>query len=222
MLSRLFRVVTCTLVVYGCGSSDQPAVNSSDTTASALSAEPSPADATEADDAPSNRERESAGGGIAISPENTSIQFVGTHIGDDPNPRTGEFGAFSGSAQVDAGSETLQAVSVEIQTASLTTEIGNLTTHLQSPDFFDVREHPTATFESTRVVSTGDATMVTGNLTLLGETKEISFPADVTVSNGDLVLNARFLINRSEFGMDFGLDRVHDAVELIIKVGGAE
>lgn len=73
--------------------------------------------------------------------------------------------------------------------------------HLKSADFFDVATHPTSTFEITSVANGN----VTGNLTLMGTTKSISFPANISVSDtGVKVFADDFTINRTDFGMKYG------------------
>lgn len=154
---------------------------------------------------------------VKLTPDNTLIQFVGTHKGDKPDPRTGKFGKFNGVAHAADGK--LTEVTVVIDTASLETEIEKLTNHLKSPDFFDVRENPEAKFVSKSIETGEDGTAkVTGDLTLLGETKSISFPAKVKVGK-DIALDAEFVINRVDFGMDYGTDNVHEDVTMTIKVG---
>lgn len=153
---------------------------------------------------------------VALTGSNTKLEFVCAHTGDKPDPRKGSFAKLTGTAVVDAGA--LSSIAVEIETASITTEIDKLTTHLKSPDFFNVRQHPKASFKSTKIVrdKTGAVT-VTGNLTLLNETKEISFPATVS-ADGGLKLKARFTLDRSQFGMTYGLDKVEKNVSLTIAV----
>jgi polyisoprenoid-binding protein YceI len=159
--------------------------------------------------------------GVArLSSENTLIQFVGTHVGDKPDPRTGRFTDFTGKVSLAPESQELQAIEIDIQTESLTTPIDNLTQHLKSADFFDVREHPTAKFKSTSVEKTAEGYLVTGDLTLHGVTKSISFPATASVGEQGLTLESEFVIKRSEFGMDFGMERVHDEVAMTVVVGG--
>lgn len=154
---------------------------------------------------------------VKLTPENTLIQFVGTHKGDKPDPRTGKFGKFSGTVQATDGK--LTEITVVIDTASLETEIEKLTNHLKSPDFFDVRQHPEAKFVSKSIEVADDGeTVVTGDLTLLKETKPISFPAKVEVGK-EIKLDAEFVINRVDFGMDYGTDNVAEAVTMTIKLG---
>ena len=46
--------------------------------------------------------------------------------------------------------------------------------------------------------------MVKGNLTLKGVTKEVSFPANVTIAAGEVAVNAvPFTINRTEWGITY-------------------
>jgi polyisoprenoid-binding protein YceI len=161
-----------------------------------------------------------SGGAAALSPENTKIQFVCAHSGAKPDPRTGGFAKFSGKADVDPATKSLKSVAVEIDTTSLFTEIDKLTTHLKSADFFEVRQHPTARFVSTKVTpgKEGQAT-ITGKLTLHGVTKEISFPATVEVTGSGLALQSKFSIDRTQFGMDYGQGKVENKVDLTVVIG---
>ena len=163
-----------------------------------------------------------ADGKVALTPQNTTIQFVGTHTGDEPNPRTGYFTKFTGELAIDEASKTLSAATLDIDTASLVTEIDRLTRHLHSADFFDVREYPQATFALKKVEADAAAQgryKLTGDLTMREVTKPISFPATLRVSDAGATLTSRFKIKRSEFGMTFGPDRVDDEVSLSVTVG---
>ncbi|MEX1095573.1 MAG: YceI family protein [Planctomycetales bacterium] len=161
-------------------------------------------------------------GTVALSPENARIEFIGTHVKGEPNPRRGVFQKFSGTAKVDEAAKSLKAVSVEIQTDSLSTSIEKLDNHLKNEDFFDVREHPTARFESTSIRQAEDKTgeyVVTGNLSLLAATKEISFPAKISFDDGGLKLTGGLTIDRTEFGMERLQDSVHKEVEINVRIG---
>ncbi len=160
--------------------------------------------------------------GVAqLTPENTKIEFVGAHT--DPTPdRIGGFEEFSGKVEVEDVTGKLKSIFVEIITDSLWTQITRLTNHLKSPDFFEVRQYPTATFQSTAIAASGEGNSqyhVTGNLTLHGVTKEIRFPASVNTLAGGLTLHSQFTIDRSDFDMNWGPDRVKNDVSLTVIVG---
>lgn len=161
------------------------------------------------------------GGAATLTPANTKITFVGTHAAPKaPDPRTGTFEKFAGKAEIDADGKMLKSVSVEIETGSLKTPIPMLTNHLSSPDFFDTEKYPTARFESTSIAAgEGGQATITGNLTLLETTKEISFPATITVSDAGLTLKAEFKINRLDFGVGVNQKGVEEPVSLTVTVG---
>src|SRR5687768_13565378 len=83
-------------------------------------------------------------GKVALDAKNTTIQFVGTHVGPKPDPRIGYFSKFTGELAMHETAKAPESVTVEIETASLVTPIGKLTGHLHSPDFFEVRRYPKA------------------------------------------------------------------------------
>lgn len=157
------------------------------------------------------------GDGFALTSENTTIAFIGTHVGAKPDPRNGSFKSFTGSISVDG--DKISAIAIDIDTTSVSTTIEKLTNHLKSPDFFDVRQFPKASFKSSSVNEAEGKITVTGDLTLLDVTKEISFPATATVADGKVTLNAAFEIDRTEFGMTFG-DNVEKKVAMTVTVGG--
>jgi polyisoprenoid-binding protein YceI len=163
-------------------------------------------------------------GKVALTPQNTTIQFVGTHIGERPDPRTGYFTKFTGELAIDGAANELTAATLDIETSSLVTPITRLTGHLQSPDFFDVRTYPKATFKLTKTEVTDAARgrfKLTGDLTIREVTKPITFPATLRISDAGAILTSRFKIERSEFGMTFGPDRIEDEVSLSVTVGRA-
>lgn len=99
-------------------------------------------------------------------------------------------------------------------------EKGNtkLGTHLRSADFFDAEKYPEATFEITGVtagIQTTDKELVmkeashtvTGNLTIKGITKSITFPAKVQMNEGGIVADASFNIDRTEWNLNYGSDK---------------
>ena len=82
--------------------------------------------------------------------------------------------------------------------------------HLKSADFFDLLRYPEAHFTITQVTAptgeskeaAGDANqLITGELTLLGQTHPVSFPALVQQTGDSLKAQARLTIDRTKWGM---------------------
>jgi polyisoprenoid-binding protein YceI len=76
----------------------------------------------------------------------------------------------------------------------------NLTNHLKGVDFFDVGHFPTATFEITAIKKkVSDRLKVSGNLTIKGVTKTITFDALYT----DAIFSTTFTINRFQWNITY-------------------
>lgn len=137
-----------------------------------------------------------------ITPQNSKIEFVGSKVTGSHN---GSFQRFSGEIDY-AGAPERSRVSVTMQTDSLTADDPKLTEHLKTADFFDVAKFPQATFVSTEIKPGGEkgAThTVTGNLTLHGVTKAVTFPATIAITPDTATVDSSFSINRKDFGINY-------------------
>jgi len=87
--------------------------------------------------------------------------------------------------------------------------------HLKSADFFNVEEHPTATFTINKTIPYGkeeiegkdytkDAYKVIGELTIKGITKPFKTKIDVYNYGTSISSVARFEIDRTDFGIRYG------------------
>lgn len=146
-----------------------------------------------------------------LTGENTKIEWTGSK---PEGKHTGGFKKLTGTA---TKSDTGLKLDVQIDCDSLYSDDEKLTKHLLSPDLFSVKEHPKAKFKSTKIEKTAAGHQITGQLTLLGKTKEISFPAEI--KEGDkLTIHAEFKINRQDYGMNYGTGKINDDVDLKIDV----
>ena len=137
----------------------------------------------------------------------------------------GSFKKFSGSIAFNGQPES-SSVSVTIETNSVEADDPGLTKHLQTPDFFDVAKYPQATFVSTAIKPGGDGGAthtVTGNLTMHGVTKSITFPATIAVTPAAVTVDSTFSINRKNFGINYAGaadNLIRDEVLMTLKVRG--
>ncbi|RYD29983.1 MAG: YceI family protein [Verrucomicrobiaceae bacterium] len=139
------------------------------------------------------------GGTRYVFTENSTVNFVGSKV---TGSHSGGFKTVTGHFSVKDGALSGNDHQVSIDMNSAWSDDEKLTGHLKSPDFFDVEKFPQSTFVATALTKTSDTSYeVAGNFTLHGVTKNISFPATVT-SSGDLVkIDAKFDINRQDFGV---------------------
>ncbi len=138
---------------------------------------------------------------LSVDSASSSIGWVGAKV---TGKHEGEFKQFKGSAQVE-GNE-LKSISFEVETASVVSDAEKLTGHLKSADFFEVEKYPKASFRTTGITEkpgTDTSHEITGDLTLRGVTKSITFPAKVEVGKESVKGSAEFTINRQDFGITY-------------------
>ncbi|HEX9652725.1 MAG TPA: YceI family protein, partial [bacterium] len=121
----------------------------------------------------------------------------------------GEFSDFAGTIMLDENDITKSSLEVTIKTASISTHDDKRDAHLRSADFFDVEKHPEITFKSKKVEKTSAGYQLTGDLTIRGVTKEVSFPFTLVGPVPDpwggkrLAAQASVTVNRQEFGVSW-------------------
>ncbi len=125
----------------------------------------------------------------------STIEFTGSKI---TGSHSGGFKSFTGSISVADGAIVAPS-SIEIDMDSTWSDSDRLTGHLKNADFFDVPSFPTSKFVLTAIEANAEGHQVTGDLTLHGVTKSISFPADVSISDTEVSLKAEFFIKRFDF-----------------------
>jgi polyisoprenoid-binding protein YceI len=154
-----------------------------------------------------------------ITPENSKIEFIGSKV---TGSHHGSFKKFSGEIDFNGQPENSR-VSITIETNSVETDTPDLTKHLQTPDFFDVAKHPQAKFVSIEIKPGGEkgTHTVTGNLTLHGVTKAITFPATIAVAPDAITVDSTFSINRKDFSINYAGaadNLIRDEVVLTLKI----
>lgn len=159
----------------------------------------------------------------AIDPTHTSVIFEALHFGVSTN--RGRFIKNSGTVTLDKAGKTGQ-VDLTLDMTGISTGVAPFDKHLQSGDFFDVANHPTARFVGQRMVFEGDkVTEVQGQLTMRGQTHPVTLSAvrfgcfdhprlKREVCGGDFETT----IKRSLWGVNWGLNFGQaDDVKLIIQ-----
>lgn len=109
----------------------------------------------------------------------TSVNFRASHMGI--SSLWGRFNEISGHFSYDAKNIEAAVITVAINPASIDTNLTARNDHLRTSDYLDVAKFPEAGFTSTSIKDLGMGKLqVTGNFTLHGVSKQISFEAERT------------------------------------------
>ena len=124
----------------------------------------------------------------------------------------GTFGEFEGSAHLDFNEPKGSTVTVTIKATSIDTGNADRDAHLRSNDFFAMDEYPEITFGSSAIEALDpDTYHVTGDLTIRGVTRSVSFDAERTGPVTDPWGNTRvgfagsLAVNRKDWGVSWNM-----------------
>ena len=199
MSKLLFGILSLTIFLTSC---EDPAANKPKATTTNTSNASNSTNTVNAANNSTATAPATKGATLVITPENSKVSFTGSKV---TGKHDGGFNKFTGSINLVNDKAEDSSVAVEIEMSSVYTDADGLTKHLQSGDFFEVSKFPNASFKSTKVepdTAKGAGNyIITGDLTLHGVTKSITFPATITVTDNMVSVNAEFSINRKDFNI---------------------
>ena len=107
------------------------------------------------------------------------------------------------AANVIANMETIRCTDLEGEWGD------KLVGHLNSDDFFNVSEHKTSSFTLRNIEALGETKgeathTVTGDFTIRGITKSVTFDAKVEDNNGKLSIEGSVVLDRAQFEVKYG------------------
>ncbi len=176
----------------------------------------------------SNLKSDAAGGTYNFDKAHSSIGFRVKHMGLVDVP--GYFRDFTGAINYDMKDVTKSSVEFTAKVESVDTGHDGRDKHLRSVDFFEVEKFPEMTFKSTKVEKKGKNLMVTGDLTMKGVTKQVSFPVTIAGFIKDqrggtrMGAVAETTLNRKDFGVNFGnnlpngVPTISDDVKIVLNI----
>lgn len=162
---------------------------------------------------------------IDVKGAHAFVQFKIKHLGY--SWLLGRFNEFDGGFSYDAAAPDASKINVSINTASLDSNHAERDKHLRSGDFLDVKKYPEASFNSTSF-KFQDATnaVVTGDFTLRGVTKAISFPIQKIGEGGDpwggyrAGFEGKTTLKLTDYGIDYNLGPASSSVEISLFIEG--
>ena len=164
----------------------------------------------------------------SLDPGHTQVRASWNHAGYSTQSLL--FRQVGGDIKIDFDDPSKTSLNITIPVAGIDTGVDAFDKHLASGDFFEAETYPNATFVSTSVEKTGDATLkVTGDLTIKDTTKPVTLDVVVNDSGehplgqfidyykGEWVgVTATAVITRSDWGLGFGAPITSDEVDLFI------
>lgn len=182
-------------------------------------------------------ERYAANGAVQTGDSGTyNFDRAHSFIGFKVNHNTlievpGFFRDFTGAITYDAKDVTKSSVTFTAKVTSIDTGVQGRDNHLRTPDFFDVATYPELSFKSTKVEKKGKGWVVTGDFTMKGVTKTISFPFSIPGflpgndrNGGRMGVTAETTINRRDFNVNYdaklptGQQVVSDQVKVALQI----
>jgi polyisoprenoid-binding protein YceI len=162
----------------------------------------------------------------ALDAAHAGVSFKISHAG--VSYTHGRFNEVSGNFTIDAADPAKSTFAVTINPDSVDTANKRRDDHLRSPDFLNVKQFPAMNFKSTSVKAARGGLEVTGDFTLHGVTKPVTFVLDGgkttefpkgTQRTG---YSTQFKLKRSDFGMDKMLEAIGDEVHVDISFEGTK
>ncbi len=159
-----------------------------------------------------------------IDPSHSFVMFKISHLGF--SVLNGRFNELAGEFTYDPAKPGASKINVTVQTASVDSNWAERDKHLRSPDFLNVGEFPTATFETTGYSESNGQGTLTGNLTLHGVTRPITVAVQAVGAGKDPWGGFRrgytgtAKIKRGDFGISYNLGPTAEEMELNFVVEG--
>jgi polyisoprenoid-binding protein YceI len=141
-----------------------------------------------------------------VDPAHSTVGFSIKHLLSQVR---GNFGDFEGKFNFDPKAPAKASGKMTIKAASINTNNAKRDEHLRGPDFFDVEKYPTITFEAKSAKGSGKSYKVTGDMTMHGVTKPVTFDVDFNgvaknmQGKNTAGFAARSTIKRQDFGIDW-------------------
>jgi polyisoprenoid-binding protein YceI len=159
-----------------------------------------------------------------IDPTHTFVNYEMGHYGTTTN--RGRFSTKDGSVTLDATARNGK-IDIVMDMSSINTGVDLLNRHVQSKDFFNIADFPTARFTAAQIAFTGDKVAeVPGTLTLMGKSLPVVLKADRFNCYLNPLINRQVCggdfettIERSRWGLTWGLNfGFEDKVRLLVQV----
>lgn len=138
-----------------------------------------------------------------LRPQQSSIAFVSKQMGV---PVDGIFRKFTARITVDPAKPEAGTASIDIDLGSIDTGNADANNEVAGKTWFDIKNHPVASFVSGRINSLGKGRYeVTGKMTIKGKTQDIKTPFTLKQEADALTIDGVFPLKRLDYGIGSGI-----------------
>lgn len=143
----------------------------------------------------------------------SKVSFVIKNFGINVD---GEIKGLTGHIKWDESNPSAASFNVNADVRTINTGIDMRDTHLKKEEYFNAGQYPVINFTSTSVT----ASTVSGNLTIKGVTKPVSFPYTVSkpIKGPGFIFEGSFSLNRKDFDIGSSSFSLSNDVTVNLKV----
>ena len=130
----------------------------------------------------------------------SKVRFVIKNFGINTG---GTFEGLAGTIVFDPANLAGASFNVSLDAKSVNTDMEARDNHLRKEEYFDVEKYPKISFKSTKITTTNKEgyLYMFGVITIKNTSKEISFPFKQTSTDGGILFDGEFKLNRLDFGV---------------------
>jgi len=149
--------------------------------------------------------------------EGSKVHFVIDNFGIATG---GDFKGLTGTIKYDPAQPTASDFDVSVDASTIDTDIDSRDNHLRRSEYFDVKNYPKISFQSTKITKANkDGYLyMFGNITIKGVTKEINFPFTTKAQNGGYLFEGSFKLNRRDFNVGGSSLSLSDNVTITLSI----
>jgi polyisoprenoid-binding protein YceI len=148
--------------------------------------------------------------------QSSALKFTVKNLGFGVD---GTFSGFEGNINFDPQNVAGSSFDITINASTVNTDNSLRDEHLRGDNYFDVKDYPKIRLVSGKVAVLNKSGMyqLTGELTMKGKVKPVSFPFSATPTADGYAFKGSFKINRKDFGIG-GASTIADELEVNISV----
>lgn len=146
--------------------------------------------------------------------QGSTLTFAIKNLGVNVN---GSFTGVDGTINFDLQNIGTSNFDVTINAATVNTDNVLRDEHLKGESYFDVQNYPRIRLASTQITGKNGSYVFTGNLTIKGKSKILSFPFTASVVANGLVFKGSFKMNRRYFAIG-GASTIADELQVNLNI----